>query len=953
MPESAVFLSAAMQPCRMLALFALLACFAGPATAAVQPHPSDPYGQLPLHFEKNQGQAHKDVRFLARGSGYSLYLTAGEAVLVLATPNPNPGPDKSGTQTPPQTQLPTLPLAIGMRLVDAASAPQVSGLEELPGKANYLIGKDPAKWRTNVPTYAKVRYREVYPGIDLIYYGKQRQLEHDFVVSAGADAKRIVLSFDGADKLEIDAQGDLVLRQAGGDIRQHKPIIYQEIDGIRHEIDGGYVLKGDKSVGFHVAAYDTSRTLIIDPVLAYSTFLGGSSSDSGGGIAVDPAGNAYVVGGTASLDFPTTAQAFQATFGGGINGVVFVTKLNPTGTALVYSTYLGGSGGDGGFGIAVDAAGNAYVTGGTRSTDFPTTASAFQTTIHGGNDAFVTKLNPTGSALVYSTFLGGDGNADSDWGQGIAVDSTGNAYVTGTTYSRNFPTTATAFQPAFPGGSRFYAYNAFVTKLNPAGTRLVYSTFLGGSNDRDGGDVGVGIAVNAAGNAYVTGRTSSLNFPTTAGAFQPALRIGIPTDIPTDAFVTKFNPTGSAPVYSTFLGGDYDDYGRGIALDIAGNAYVAGVTGSLDFPTTAGAYKASFDGGTTKTFVTKLNSTGSALIYSTYLGGQSGAEPSGIAVDAAGKVSVTGLTYLSCRRFSCFSDFPTTPGAFQPGFGGGFSDLFVTTIDAAGSSLVYSTCLGGSGGDQGGAIAVDAAGNVYVTGHTKSADFPTTPGVFQPGFGGGDAFVAKFDTSDGARPHTAAKAIPPPNAAGWNKGPVIVMLSALDNKGGSGVASITYSINGGAPVSVSGATAAVTLSAEKVNTLAYYATDKIGNAESSKTRTVRIDPTAPTGTVTLSRNTLWQPDHRLVTIKRSISATDNLSGPVKVSAPVVTSNEPKRGLGQGDRAPDWVVSGNTLRLRAERADDGAGRIYTVTYTFTDQAGNSSQASATVTVPLNR
>lgn len=855
MPESAVFLSAAMQRCRMLSLFALLACFACPATAAAQPHPSEPYGQLQLHFEKNQGQAHKDVRFLARGSGYSLYLTADEAVLVLATPSPNPGSDKRGAQAPP--------LAIGMRLVDAASAPQVSGLDQLPGTANYFIGKDPAKWRTKVPTYAKAHYREVYPGIDLVYYGRQHQLEYDFVVAPGANPKKIVLDFRGTDKIEIDAAGDLVLHTVNGVLRQRKPVMYQEIDGIRHEIDGGYVLQSDKSVGFHVMAYDTGRTLIIDPVLAYSTFLGGSGDDAGGGIAVDAAGNAYVVGGTASVDFPTTAQAIQTTFGGGINGAVFVTKLNPAGTALVYSTYLGGSGGDGGFGIAVDANGNAYVTGSTRSTDFPTTASAFQTTIHGGNDAFVTKLNPTGSALVYSTFLGGDGNADYDWGQGIAVDSTGNAYVTGTTYSRNFPTTAAAFQPAFPGGSDFYAYNAFVTKLNPAGTGLVYSTFLGGSSDR-AGDVGVGIAVDPAGNAYLTGRTSSLNFPTTAGAFQPALRIGIPTDIPTDAFVTKLNPTGSALVYSSFLGGDYDDYGRGIALDIAGNAYVTGFTGSADFPTTAGAYKATFDGGSAKTFVTKLNSTGSALVYSTYLGGSSGAEPNGIAVDAAGEVSVTGLTYLSCGRFSCFSDFPTTPGAFQPGFGGSSSDLFVTTINAAGSSLVYSSYLGGSGDDQGGAIAVDAAGNVYVTGHASSADFPTTPGVFQPGFGGGsgDAFVAKF---------------------------------ARDTP----------------------------------------------------------DATAPTGTVTLSPKMLWPPDHRLITIKPSISATDNLSGPVIVSGPVVTSNEPQSGLGDGDMAPDWVVSGTTLQLRAERASDGAGRIYTVTYKFTDQAGNSSHASATVTVPHNR
>ncbi len=382
--------------CAVFALFASLAGFASPTVAATNARVSASYGKLPLQFEANRGQTDKDVRFLSRGPGYGLYLTAGEAVLVLSKP-----------------AVDAKRVALRMSLVGAAREPQVRGLEEQPGKANYFIGKDRSKWRTNVPTYAKVQYQNVYPGIDLVYYGNQQQLEYDFVVAPGADPGKIVLGFKGADKLEIDAQGELVLHAAGGDIRQHKPIIYQSVDGTRQEIEGSYVRQGAKRVGFQLGAYDKTRPLIIDPVvLAYSTFLGGSDSDGAGGIVVDADGNAYVTGGTASFDFPTTSGAFQSTFPGGFGTYVFVTKLNPTGSGLVYSTYIGGGNGyTVGRGIAVDAAGNAYITGESQSSGYPTTPGAFQPANAGvtGN-AFVTKLDPTGSALVYSTYLG-------PWGQ--------------------------------------------------------------------------------------------------------------------------------------------------------------------------------------------------------------------------------------------------------------------------------------------------------------------------------------------------------------------------------------------------------------------------------------------------------------------------------------------------------------------------------------------------------
>jgi hypothetical protein len=707
----------------MLVLFPFLAGFALPAAAATDARVSETYGKLPLQFEANRGQTHKDVHFLSRGAGYSLYLTAGEAVLVLAKPNADAKRDVSTKSERRDTRTQAQSVALRMSLVGAARKPVVSGLDEQPGKANYFIGKDPAKWRSNVPTYAKVHYRNVYPGIDLVYYGNQRQVEYDFVVAPGADPKKIALRFQGADKLEIDAEGDLVLHTAGGDIRQHKPAIYQEFDGIRREIAGSYFRKGANRVGFQVAAYDRARPLIIDPViLSYSTYLGGNSLDQVQGIAVDRDGNAYVTGHTWSSDFPTTAGAFSTTRPGSVSA--FVTKVNPTGTAVVYSTYLGdGAGGA----IAVDADGNAYVTG-TAHPNFPTTSGAFQPGIHGFSDAFVLKLNSAGSALIYSTYLGGSSD---DTGTGIGVDDTGHAYVTGYTISTTDFPLANAFQATHAGGGSQFPFDAFVTKVNPAGSALVYSTYLGGSGD----DAGWGIAVDSAGNAYVTGSTNSADFKTTLGSPQPVF------GGTRDGFVTKFDASGSQLVYSTYLGGSGEDKGSAIATDTAGNAYIAGFTNSVNFPTTAGVLQPILRG-ISDAFVTKLNPGGSALVYSTYLGGSGADYGDAIAVDATGNAYVAGATGSS--------DFPTTPGAFQPILRG-ISDAFVTKLDSAGSTLAYSTFLGGNESEVGTGIALDAARSAYVTGYTRSADFPITPGTFQVAMRGCldeftpcDAFVAKL-----------------------------------------------------------------------------------------------------------------------------------------------------------------------------------------------------------------
>jgi hypothetical protein len=671
------------------------------------------YGQIPLSFEANRGQTAAEVAFLSQGNGYSLFLTPTETVLSLQKPAPAAG---DGTATPD-------PAVLRSRFVGANPRPQLVGLDQLTGTSNYFVGNDPSQWQTNIANYGRVEYHNLYPGVDLVFYGNQRQLEYDYVVAPGTDPGVIKLAIDGAESMALDGRGDLVLHTSGGDVLEQAPVVYQDSGGVRQPVSGQFVLEGGGQVGFALGAYDHSQPLVIDPVLTYSTYLGGPGEDDGYGIALDAAGNAYVTGYTASTNFPTTPGAFQTAYGGDTYNA-FVTKLNPTGTALVYSTYLRGALLDEGYGIAVDAAGNAYVTGETSSKNFPTTAGAFQTTYGslGYSDAFVTKLNPTGTALVYSTYLGGTSN---DRGSGIAVDAAGNAYVTGSTASANFPTTAGAFQTSYGGN-----VNAFVTKLNPTGTALVYSTYLGGT----GGDGGDGIAVDAAGNAYVTGSTQSANFPTTAGAYQSVGATGV-------TFVTKLNPTGTALVYSTYLGGTGGDYGDGIAVDAAGNAYVTGYTASTNFPTTPGAFQMSYgggSGGSYDAFVTKLNPTGTALVYSTYLGGAGDDRGSGIAVDAAGNAYVTGYTSSA--------NFPITAGALQTSFGGNY-DAFVTKLNPTGTALVYSTYLGGTGLDLDYGIAVDAAGNAYVTGYTFSTNFPTTAGAVQRTIGGGsygDAFVAKF-----------------------------------------------------------------------------------------------------------------------------------------------------------------------------------------------------------------
>ena len=719
------------------------------------------YARLPLSFEPNRGQTDPRVQFLARGRGYTLFLTGQGAVLSME--RSRPGLDllkrpfgKRGKSPGSSVQKPNpVPRdVLRLTLLGASSRPSFEPEDLQPGVSNYFIGHDPAQWHSRIPQFGRVEVRGIYPGVDMSYYGNSQEsgrLEYDFKVQSGADPGAIRIKYEGAESAQVDGAGNLQLEIGGKTVAFRAPQLYQEIGGNRKVVEGRYRIRGDREVGFEVPQYDKSKPLVIDPILDYSTYVGGSTGDDALHVKVNAAGNAYIAGFTASLDYPTTAGAYNTTppAGGGDNA--FVTELNPTGTALVYSTYVGGTTSafgypfDVGIDIALDGAGDAYITGYAYSTDFPTTAGAFQSVNNaaGSNSSnpFVTELNPGGTALVYSTYLGGTAYGLAD---GIAVGGTGNAYVCGYTVATDFPTTAGAFQAVNNSGG---GYNGFVTKLNSTGTALAYSTYLGG-NANDGL---FDVAVQGV-NAYVTGVADSTNYPV-QGPYQAGNNAA---GTGGNAIVTELNGSGAGLVYSTYLGGSGNpgsgipgDEGWGIALDAGGDAYVTGNTNSANFPTTAGAYQIAINAasGGNNAFVTKLNPAGNALVYSTYLGGSSDDEGRDVALDAGNCAYVTG--------FTTSTNFPTTLGAFQSvnNSGGGGSNAFLTEVDSAGASLYYSSYLGGSGNDEGYGIDLDPTGAVYVTGFTSSSNFPTTAGVFQgvnnaSAGGSENGFVTKFDLSD-------------------------------------------------------------------------------------------------------------------------------------------------------------------------------------------------------------
>ncbi|MEG3911821.1 SBBP repeat-containing protein, partial [Microcoleus sp. w2-18aC6] len=669
------------------------------------------YGQIPLSFIANAGQTHPNVKFQVKGAGHSIYFTPNEITFTAFQP-----PNEPGNQ-------PTNSSIVRSSLANSNPNPTISGLEKLPGVANFILSEDSSQWHTDVPTFNGVVYQNVYQGIDRVFKGTEGQLKSEFLVAPFADPSQIKMNYTGVNDIRLRDDGALILETPLGELIDNAPIVYQDINGQRVNVPAAYNLLGNGQVNFSLGYFDPTQPLVIDPVLAYSTYLGGSGNENANRITVDSTGAAYIIG-TTFNNFPTTPGAYQTTPGG--QSDILVTKVNPEGTALVYSTYIGGPNNDEGFDIAVDSQGNAYLTGPVNQ-GYPTTAGSFKPTAD-TTSAAVTKLNAAGNLLVYSTFLGSSaiggtffGASGSSLGNGIKVDSSGNAYVVGPTYG-GFPTTANAFRPTYLGGE----LDGFLAKVNPTGSALVYSTYLGGA----GIDDAKAIALDNSGNVWVTGNTNSTNLPLISA--NDTLPGGV------EAFVSRFNVDGLL-TYSTYLGGSGEDKGNDIAVDSSGNAYIVGNTSSTDFPTVS-PIQATNAGGAKDAFITKISPEGlliasPLLAYSTYLGGTGEENGDRITADSAGNAYVTGNTTST--------NFPTK-NAIQSISAGG-QDAFITKIDSSGSALVDSTYLGGSGNDFGGGIAVDASGAVYVAGGTASTNFPTaTPLQAANGGGASDAFITKI-----------------------------------------------------------------------------------------------------------------------------------------------------------------------------------------------------------------
>jgi uncharacterized protein (TIGR03437 family) len=735
-----------------LPFLSLITCAAAPASRR------ELLDKLPLRFEESPEPGTKDrSKYIAHGPGFVLRLAPDRSLLDWNTSR------------------------VRTRLLNANLYARMEAEDRLPGFANYFVG--PKKlWQTDVTGFARVRQHDVYPGIDLVFHGEQGRLEYDFVIAPHADPLAIRLELSGHDALRIDSNGDLVVSTGAGDIRWKKPEVFQNAGAI--QVSGRFVIARNRTVRFELGSYDHDRTLVIDPVLSYSTYLGGSGDDAARGIGRDAAGNVYIAGHTASMNLPTVS-AFQPNFGGltatiALPGDGFVAKFSPAGT-LLYLTYIGGSRDDIVNGIAVDSLGDAYITGSTTSLNFPV-VNAFQPQFGGAStgvpfstgDAFVAKLNPTGNKLLYSTYLGG---SQDDAGFAIAIDSTGSAYVAGSTTSGNFPVMGAnngfPFESGYHGsggqaiqqcltctGPFWDPGDAFVTKLDPTGSVLVFSTYLGGGND----DVAWALALDSSNDVYVAGCTLSPTFPVTKGAAQIHF-LGNTTLNPTylgDGFVTEFNPTGSALIYSTFVGGTGDDCVTAITVDSTGAVYMTGSTQSTDLPVTPGALQSTLAGFASDAippsvkqdvgdaFVGKLSPGGASFVYLTYLGGSRNDGGTAIAVDSSGTAYVAG--------FSDSTDFPLAGTPLQTKFGGDSGkfyglniqgDGFLALVNPTGTALLFSTFLGGNGDDGVGGVLLDGTGGVYLSGGTSSTNFPVTSNAIQKDnatapapFGMGDAFYA-------------------------------------------------------------------------------------------------------------------------------------------------------------------------------------------------------------------
>lgn len=869
------------------------------------------YGELPLTFEANHGQTDARVRYLSRGQGYSLFLTPSEAVLRVQRSAAKPG------ENSPRSTV------VRMELVGANTEAASRGDVPLPGRVNYLLGDDPAKWQRNVPLYTRVAFPGVYPGIDLVYYGNQGKLEYDFVVAPGVDPSPIRLRFDGAERIEVDPGGDLVLHTELGEIRQQKPIVYQDLDGGRAPVEGRYVCLNDTEVGFQVAGYDPTRELVIDPILVYSSYLGGADSDEAFGIAVDSARNAYVVGTAASSDFPVTNSAFDTT--GAPFGDVFVTKLDPTGTSILYSTFIGGGSSDVGRAVALDAAGGAYVTGYTASDNFPN-VNALQVSRRGLFDAFVAKLTPAGDNLDFSTFFGGDSFEE---GRGIAVDGTGSIYVSGMTTSNNLPVTVGVVDEVYNS-----AEDVFLFKMAPDGSAFNYVTYLGGQ-DRD---ENYGLTVDAAGAAYLAGFTYSTDFPTASAPF--AQNAGS-----ADVFVTKVHPSGQSLVFSTYLGGRSTDLGYDIEVDDSGSVYVAGEAGSNNFPISPNAYDSTF-GGLSDAFVAKFNPSGTAVVYSTFFGGNSFESGRSLGVDGNGNVWMSGDTWSR--------DMPTR-NPNQDTFAG-FSDCFVVKFNATGTGITYSTYLGGggTGREWGHALEVDANGDAYVAGVTVSTNWPVSNPVSGPDtfngrfFQGGqkDAFVCKI--SDPPSPPA------PPfnlfaNAVGiaqinltWNDGANNESAFQIERRSGSDPFGLIATVETNVVSYLD-----TSLSSNTAYTYRVRAINQFGNSSYTDEATATTFPSLPLPPTNFSASTLSQSDVLLFWVDNASNETgyeiERRTETTAYVSVVITPADTNTYIDTGLDAGTLYI----YRIRAVNADGPSRYVHALGFTLPERPTAPTLLKATV------
>ncbi len=899
------------------------------------------YGKLPLAFEANKGQTDPRVKFLSTGTGYSVFLTTGGMVLALRPEESVIAPAAPSTAV---ASAPKLPLAkkpptrpadavMTFNLVGAASNPTIVGEDPLPTKVNYFIGNDPKKWQTNVKTYAKVRYQNVYPGIDLLYYGNNRQVEYDFVVAPGADASKIQFSVGGADALNVDDEGNLVLTKGTKQLRFQTPAIYQQVNGSKVKVPGNYALKDSTHVGFAVAAHDSSKTLVIDPVLLYSTFLGGRSYDQGNAIAVDSIGNAYVTGLTQSPDFPlATIGSFSPN-----QQRMFVVELDVSGSNLLYADYFGGtSGNDSPNSIAVDSTGSAYVAGQAYSSDF-SVLNAYQSTLGGDANAFVTKFSADGSSLVYSTYLGGNSY---DYAQAIAVDSTGEATLAGYATSQNFPL-SNAYQSAIaPDQDSNWGQYAFFARFSADGSSLNYSSYLAGNLDNScfdycGPYTSInGLALDSSGDVYLVGDTDTTNFPTTDGAYLTAYPGTYDNTVP---FISKFDNSGSI-VYSSYFGGNGYAYATSVAVDSSGFAYVTGYDeGSDSFPITA----TSICNPGTQTcqgmFVTKFDTAAATLVYSTYLGPNNNSTGQAIQVDTSGDAYVVGADGSSGQY--------TTTGQIE-GYVGG-NDMLLIEIDPTASTQLFSTFIGGGIYDQATGMALDSNAAIYITGSTQSTYFPATQSAFQSSWGGQtDAFMLKIGQA---------------NAAAVAIGPSLLQFSTLN----VGVASPPRST-----VLRNMGTEALNL-ATKTITGDFTETDDCGTsvpAGSFCTFTVIFTPTVPGsrfGTILLGDNASGSPHFinlvgdgsaPIVTLSpqtltftslpvnqtsaaQTITLSNTGNATLNISSIAASTN-----FGETNNCPPALAFGSSCQIQVS-ATPTVGGALTGTLTLTDDAPDSPETIA--------